>query len=172
MHFTVCICLSMATDNEILQVKGSCTGIHDSGCRLNWRFRASSSEYDEVSQITNIKKIYSTSKLFFMDIGKTLTLLMLVGAGVIEILVHSYCLLSQVDCESRMLNFKVHMESSVFTLSGIHHYTFVDSHSSVLNEWHQLIFSSLRVSNVQLHVVHLLISAQNSHVIHRKDCHI
>lgn len=38
-----------------------------------------------------------------MDIGKTLTLLMLAGAGVTEILVHSYCLLSQEDCESRML---------------------------------------------------------------------
>jgi hypothetical protein len=68
-----------------------------------------------------------------MDIGKTLTLLMLAGAGVTEILMHSYCLLSQEDCESRMLNFRVHMESSVSALAGIHHCTFVDSHTSVLN---------------------------------------
>jgi len=134
MHFTICICLSTITDNEVLQVKGSCTGIHDSGCRLSWRFRTSSSEYDEVSQIANIKKIYSISKLFFMDIGKTLTLLMLVRVGVIDILVHNYYLFSQEDCESRMLNFRVHMGSSAFALFGIHHCTFVDSHSSVLNE--------------------------------------
>jgi hypothetical protein len=68
-----------------------------------------------------------------MDIGKTLTLLMLAGAGVTEILVHSYCLLSQEDCESRMLNFRVHMEPNVSSLTGIYHCTFVDSHSSVLN---------------------------------------
>ncbi len=112
VHFTVCICLSTATDSEVLQVKGSCRGIHDSGCWLScrgclflWVWK---------SELTaNIKKIYFTSELFFMDIGKTLTLLMLAGAGVTEILVHSYCLLSQEDCESRMLNFRVHMESSV-----------------------------------------------------------
>jgi hypothetical protein len=74
---------------------------------------ASSFEYEKVSWLQTSKKIYFTSELFFMDIGKTLTHLMLAGAGVTEILVHSYCLLSQEDCESRMLNFRVHMESSV-----------------------------------------------------------
>jgi len=65
-----------------------------------------------------------------MDIGKTLTLLMLAGAGVTEILVHSYCLLSEEDCESRMLNFRVYMESSVSAFAGIHDCTFVDSPQS------------------------------------------